>query len=819
MLIPSNLRWLVIPIVVSTLIGCGGSSTDVVKTPAPPPTDGQQVNYQGPPAATDDVQRYKLNLWDNIVSGDRCGACHTDGEQSPQFARDDDINLAYSATNPLVNLTSAKDSLLVTKVAGGHNCWLSSPQACGDIMTTWIANWANTESKANEIELEAPIIKEPGQNKNFPQDGQLFSSTVHPLLETYCAECHTSSATIPIAPYFASSDIEEAYGASKVRINLDDPMTSRFATRLKDEFHNCWSNCNEDAAEMIQAIQQMSDGIELTQLDSQVVNSKALTLFDGTLASGGGRFEQDVIAKWEFKSGQGVVAFDTSGVEPALDLTLSGNVNWLGGWGLQMLGGKAQGSTTASKKIHDLVTATSEMSIEAWVVPANVTQEGPARIITYSGGANNRNFTLGQTLYNYNAMLRTSNTSANGEPALSTADADEILQASLQHVVTTYSPVDGRKVFVNGEPTEDVDQTEAGVLSDWNDTYAFALGSEVSGDFSWLGSLRFVAMHNRVLTNEQIKQNFDVGIGQLFYLLFDVSEQVEIPQSYIAVEVSQFDNFSYLFAEPFFISLNAEPTIDDIPIKGIRIGVNGREVSVGQVFQNLDLQLTQALYVEGQGQTLSPLGTIVGLEKGPELDEFFLTFEQLGDAQNVYVEAQPPQVSTPPDLEKQAEIGMRNFAEINATMAFATEVAMSNTAVSDTFNALQQQLPTVTELTSFLAANQMAVTQLAIKYCDQLVEDPQLRSEYFAGFDFSLPATTAFESQDRQLILTPLINQMLGNDLTTQPNSAAVETELNNLIDTLSNCSGGKVCDSNYTRTIVKASCSAVLGSAALLVQ
>ena len=38
-----------------------------------------------------------------------------------------------------------------------------------------------------------------------------------------------------------------------------------------------------------------------------------------------------------------------------------------------------------------------EFSIEAWVIPANVTQED-ARIISYSAGAEQRNFTLQQTL-------------------------------------------------------------------------------------------------------------------------------------------------------------------------------------------------------------------------------------------------------------------------------------------------------------------------------------------------------------------------------------------------------------------------------------
>jgi hypothetical protein len=130
-------------------------------------------------------------------------------------------------------------------------------------------------------------------------------------------------------------------------------------------------------------------------LDSALLNSAATTLYEGTVASSGGRFESNLIGKWEFKTGSGNTAFDTSGVEPSLDLTLSGQYNWVGGWGVQLLNGKAQGSTSASEKIHDLITATGEFAIEAWVAPANVTQEGPARIVSYSGGRDRRNFTLG----------------------------------------------------------------------------------------------------------------------------------------------------------------------------------------------------------------------------------------------------------------------------------------------------------------------------------------------------------------------------------------------------------------------------------------
>lgn len=803
----------------SLLNACGGSSTEVVQTPLPPPTDNAPITYSGPVASTPDVQQFKLSLWDNLSLNERCGACHIQDSQSPAFARNDDINLAYSAANALVNLASPQDSVLVSKVAGGHNCWLSSADACADIMTTWIGNWANNESQANEVQLEAPLSKSPGANKNFPASSELFSSTVHPLLETYCANCHTNSATIPISPYFASSDIEEAYQASKSRIDLDTTANSRFVGRVRDEFHNCWSNCSSDANELIAAIQAMADGIDLTELDPALVNSQALTLFDGTLASGGGRFESDVIAKWEFKTGSGTTAFDTSGVEPAIDLTLNGSVDWIGGWGIQLLNGKAQGSTASSKKLYDLITATGEFAIETWVVPANVSQEGPARIVSYSGGAMARNFTLGQTLYNYDFMLRTSLTDGDGQPALSTADADEVLQASLQHVVVNYDSVNARQIFVNGTFTDDSDSVEAGNFNDWNDSYALVLGNEVSGGIPWAGSIRMVAIHNRILSAEQVAQNFDVGIGQKFFLLFEVTELINVSQSYVVLEVSQFDSFSYLMSEPFFVSLDPDAIIGDIPLRGMRIGINGRESNGGQVFQNLDTSLNEASYVAGQGQALSRLGTIIPVEKGAEVDEFFLTFEQLGSLINVVIEADPPAPAPGANLVAQAEIGMRNFAEINASMASLTTVPGNNTAVKGAFEQLKQQLPSTSNLDGFAASNQMAVTQLAIKYCDQLVETNSLRDTYFEGFDFTQSATSAFENQDRSLILDPLLDRMLGKNIASQPNRSAVQSELDSLIERLSDCSSGKVCDANYTQTIVKAVCAATLGSATTLVQ
>ena len=47
-------------------------------------------------------------------------------------------------------------------------------------------------------------------------------------------------------------------------------------------------------------------------------------------------------------------------------------------------------------------------------------------------------------------MMRSSNSDLNGMPQLQTPDAAMALQASLQHVVLTYDPVNGRQIYVNG---------------------------------------------------------------------------------------------------------------------------------------------------------------------------------------------------------------------------------------------------------------------------------------------------------------------------------------------------------------------------------
>ena len=811
-LAPRLVRFASLALAAVALAGCGGGA-ETVQNPITTPTTPSA--YSGPAPATADVQAFRINVWDNLKADNRCGQCHTQGGQAPPFVRNDDVNLAYAAANTVVNLGSPRDSRLVTKVAGGHNCWLASAAACGDILTTWISAWAGaTAGGTAGVELKAPPIRDAGASKSFPAAPDLFAATVHPLAREYCARCHAPSAANSQSPFFASADVNEAYASARVKINLDSPAASRLVERLRSEFHNCWSDCTANAAEMEAAIAAFAGAVPLSQPDPTLVLSKALRLYDGTVASGGSRYNGAQIALWEFKTGRGNVAYDTSGVEPALNLSLSGDVTWVGGWGINVRSGKAQGSTTASRKLHDRIKATGEYSIEAWVAPGNVSQED-ARIVSYSGGTATRNFTLGQTLYSYDFYNRSSSTGASGQPVLTTAAADEDLQATLQHVVATYDPVNGRRLYVNGEFTGDNDPVAGGTLADWDETFAFVLGNEVSGNRQFQGIFRLVAVHGRALTAEQIQQNFEAGVGERFYLLFSVSHLVDMPQAYVMFEVSQFDSWSYLFDKPVFLSLDPTARPGNIPVAGIRIGVNGAEPEIGQAYRTLDTAVTDSLFGP-QGQPLSNIGTVIGLQKGPESDEFFLTFDVLGSRTNVRTEPVPLAPAPPPDVQRAAAVGLRVFDEINATMSELTGVAPTQPSVKATYEQVRQALPTIDSIDTFVSAHPVAIAQLAIQYCDALVESPAARSAYFPGFNFGASPAAAFTPAGRGIVLDALVGRMLSSEVATEPEAAGVRSDLDELMTRLSSC--GASCPAGRTETVVKASCAALLGSAVTLV-
>ncbi|MBS0578931.1 MAG: LamG domain-containing protein [Proteobacteria bacterium] len=815
----------------ATLAACsGGGAATTVNQQSTPPTDTANA-YTGPAPANADVQAFKINLWQNIRAANRCGGCHHEGGQSPQFARSDDVNLAYQAALPLVNLSAPDQSLMVQKVGGGHNCWVADPSACASTLLVWIQAWIGAgSSSTTSIQLTAPVDQAAGGGKQFPADPTMgnpsFQSTVYPLLTAYCSGCHSSSSATPQQPYFASANINEAYAAAQSKINLSQPDQSRFYERLNVEFHHCWvtpssggaPDCPGSSAAMLAAITAFANGIPVTPIDPSLLVSRALTLTQGTIAEGGNRYEANLVAKYMFQTGSGNTAYDTSGVTPAADLALSGNVSWAGGWGITLgAGGKAQATTSASQKIATMLQASGEYSIEAWVAPANVTQT-KAFIVSYSGSNTTRDATLAQEAMQYEGFARSSVTDTNGSPPLLTTTNGGAAQAALQHVVLTYDPVNGQKIYVNGLPTGDADPSKGGSLANWDTTFALVLGNETTGQRQWLGTIKFVAIHSRALTQDQIQQNFAAGVGEKYYMLFNITALSGVPQSYILFQASQYDSYSYLFYQPKFISLDPTATVPaNLKISGMRMGVNGALAPAGQSFATLNATVGGSNYTPANGQLLSPLGTVVPAALGPDNDLFFLAFDQVGSNVHAYVEPVVVVAPPAPDNTPQPDFGVATFERINHSLSRITGVPITNSAVMTLYNNEQQSLPSTPQIAAFLPSHQTAISQLAGAYCTQMVNSASLLHTFFNGaLDGSTAASASSyfaSSTARGNVATALATNAVGSNV-SPASAAAVTAEVNALLQRAPTLkSGMTVADDTI------AACTAVLGSAVVTLQ
>jgi hypothetical protein len=246
----------------------------------------------------------------------------------------------------------------------------------------------------------------------------------------------------------------------------------------------------------------------------------------------------------------------------------------------------------------------------------------------------------------------------------------------------------------------------------------------------------------------------------------------------------------------------------------------------GQGFTNMN-----ALVTSGR-QLLSRQCSIVGGLIDSKTDVFQLVFEELGIFQEPVAASNP----TPPGTESFGDpvptMGFRNFARVNASMAQVTGVDPQTTSVDDTFEELTQQLPSGADLRAFVSANQVGVAKLGIEYCNVMVGDGNpanqiLRDQFFAsagGFGWNLDPTAAFaDPNDVDLITDPLLDEMMGaglrGDVMASPARDQVELILDQLIGDLSTTCGGisqPACDGDYTKSIVKGLCTAVVASGAL---
>ncbi|MEM9038201.1 MAG: PKD domain-containing protein, partial [Actinomycetota bacterium] len=256
--------------------------------------------------------------------------------------------------------------------------------------------------------------------------------------------------------------------------------------------------------------------VTVTVTDDDGANDSASTTVTvrsapgGGGGSGGARVADGLVALYDLDDGAGAVVSDAVGGHD-LTITQPGNVTWVAG-GLRLDAPTMITNPSAPGSIIAPVTSSGELTLEAWIESSSLAQNGPARIVTLSNGARDRNITLGQGVYRstgdrIDVRLRTGTTDANGRPSLSSATGS--LTTDLTHVVFTRAANGTTGLYLDGVQVRS--GTAGGDLLGWDPTYRLVLGNETDGNRAWLGTLHLVAFYDRALGAGEVETNHLAG--------------------------------------------------------------------------------------------------------------------------------------------------------------------------------------------------------------------------------------------------------------------------------------------------------------------
>jgi len=249
----------------------------------------------------------------------------------------------------------------------------------------------------------------------------------------------------------------------------------------------------------------INNSSEIITLDS-IYDDKIGTI--ETTVAGAMRVSDSLQVYYRFEDMNGNTISDLSGNSPSIDLTLE-NANYT--WGvdstLEITAANRAVNTTNNTRVYSESLASNQLTVEAWVTPANNTQGGAARMVTQSTNSSNRNFQLMQNGNDYEFRLH-----AGGSTKQLEASNYINGTPSLQHVIYTY---DGStaKFYIDG--VEAASATYNANFS-WDSDYDFAIGNEFNSSLTsrdWLGKFHLVSVYSKAFTAAEVTQNYTAGLS------------------------------------------------------------------------------------------------------------------------------------------------------------------------------------------------------------------------------------------------------------------------------------------------------------------
>ena len=220
-----------------------------------------------------------------------------------------------------------------------------------------------------------------------------------------------------------------------------------------------------------------------------------------------------LIAYYPLTEGTGNTAYDQSKFADSLDLNLFGGAEWLEGeQGIRFHGNTSKLKTDGpATKLYESISETGEFSVEIWARATNPFQDGPARLISYSGGTSERNFTLGHGVNGNPApdlVFRTRTTGDGNNNGVPEIVAKGIITDEISHFVATFNG-DTVDIFRDGKWVHT--ESHSGTLENWDPSYPLHLGNELGASRGWSGEIYQVAIYDRALEIHEIEAHFQSG--------------------------------------------------------------------------------------------------------------------------------------------------------------------------------------------------------------------------------------------------------------------------------------------------------------------
>ncbi len=230
------------------------------------------------------------------------------------------------------------------------------------------------------------------------------------------------------------------------------------------------------------------------------------------------RIVEHLVALYRFAEGGGNTVQDISRVGTPMNLTIEheGAVRWADR-SLTIVQPTTLRTAGDAGKLNQMLANTGTFTFEIWLRPRRADQVAPIlstpspddpgwvnlAIEQGAGEGEDADGTLLAT------RLRTTNTGPEGRPALRTDPGT--LGTKLVQFVWVRDADGEARYYLDGKPIKA--DRQSGALATWAPKFPLILANDIDGNAPWLGELRLIAIYNAALSDEQVLNNYNVGLS------------------------------------------------------------------------------------------------------------------------------------------------------------------------------------------------------------------------------------------------------------------------------------------------------------------